>query len=373
MFIDKIVNNFVTNLLKSEILREHPFAYEKIAAGKSIIGRDAEVAALVNSIRNKGKGAAIYEPPQSGKEMVVREALDVLTAGGYNYILCEINLFNVYTAEGFMELLQGKLSESLTEAGIDDSILRSGADISAPTAKTVLELPQEAATESHRQMIVYIKEFQNILLFERRDFKAELLSKLWSKQTDVHYILTGSMVNAMESIFEERRLFSSMTTIIKFAPIERSVVAKYINDSFLNFGRVIENAEVLEICAITHCKISLVNQFCAICFGQPAGYINRNIVNGARDRIISRSEPYFRHIMSELTPNQISFLKAVLDDVRKFSRADILESYKFNSSANVFRIKDALKKKEVISFDSDEVPSIIDPLFEYWLKYYYFT
>ena len=29
-------------------------------------------------------------------------------------------------------------------------------------------------------------------------------------------------------------------------------------------------------------------------------------------------------------------------------------------------------KKEVLQFDDDDKPSVIDPLFEYWLRKYYF-
>lgn len=353
-------------------MREYPFAYEKLAAGGRILGREAEVAALVNSIRHKGKGAAIYEPPQSGKEMVVREAFDQLNKEGFNCIVCELNLFNIRSLDEFVNLLRTKLVECFTKAN-RGAMIPFEIDISSLPAKKILDLPEIIAKESSKPIIVYIKEFQNILFFEGKDSLPEELSRIWSKQQNVRYILTGSMVNAMKTIFEERKLFASMTTIIEFPQIERSLIARYVINSFLSYGRVIENAEALEICAISGGKISIVDQLCAVCFSQPAGYINRTIVNQARDRIICRNEPYFRHIMADLTTNQISFLKAVLDGVVKFSSAEIMGTYKLNSSANVFRIKDALKKKEVISFNADDTPKIQDPLFEYWLKYYYFT
>jgi len=43
-----------------------------------------------------------------------------------------------------------------------------------------------------------------------------------------------------------------------------------------------------------------------------------------------------------------------------------------HSSANVKRVKDALMKKEVLIFDENDTPAFIDPLFEYWVKKYYF-
>ena len=47
--------------------------------------------------------------------------------------------------------------------------------------------------------------------------------------------------------------------------------------------------------------------------------------------------------------------------------------YSLNSSANVRRLKDALMKKEILTFvGEDAKPVILDPLFEYWLRNYYF-
>ena len=59
--------------------------------------------------------------------------------------------------------------------------------------------------------------------------------------------------------------------------------------------------------------------------------------------------------------------------VKKLSSAEMVERYRLNSSANVARVKDALQKKEVITFDSEDNARIIDPLFAYWLRNYYFV
>ena len=73
-----------------------------------------------------------------------------------------------------------------------------------------------------------------------------------------------------------------------------------------------------------------------------------------------------------LTANQVNLLRAVVDGVRKFTSSEMMERYRLNSSANVTRVKDALQKKEVITFDAEEGARFIDPLFEYWLRNYYF-
>ena len=73
-----------------------------------------------------------------------------------------------------------------------------------------------------------------------------------------------------------------------------------------------------------------------------------------------------------LTDHQLSLLKAALDGVVRFSSTDVIEKYALNSSANVRRVKDALKKKEIITFNEKDEPVVLDPLFEYWVRKYYF-
>ena len=57
----------------------------------------------------------------------------------------------------------------------------------------------------------------------------------------------------------------------------------------------------------------------------------------------------------------------------KFSTSEVIAKYGLNSSANVRRLKDALCKKEILTFDEKDEPHILDPLFEYWVKKYYFN
>ena len=76
--------------------------------------------------------------------------------------------------------------------------------------------------------------------------------------------------------------------------------------------------------------------------------------------------------MSDLTTFQVCLLRAIVDGHVKFSSAEVIKRYSLNSSANVRRLKDALCKKEIITFDDEDVPHIIDPLFEYWVTRTYF-
>ena len=92
----------------------------------------------------------------------------------------------------------------------------------------------------------------------------------------------------------------------------------------------------------------------------------------ALSQLLSIHEPRFKATMSDLTTFQVSLLRAVIDGHSKFSSAEVIHRYGLNSSANVRRLKDALCKKEILTFDEEDVPHIIDPLFEYWVTKYYF-
>ena len=102
------------------------------------------------------------------------------------------------------------------------------------------------------------------------------------------------------------------------------------------------------------------------------GYLNEGILMEALKTIVSVHEPRFISMVNDLTDHQVSLMRAVVDGVVRFSASDVIEKYRLNSSANVRRVKDALKKKEVLTFNEKDEPVFLDPLLEYWLKKYYF-
>ena len=74
-----------------------------------------------------------------------------------------------------------------------------------------------------------------------------------------------------------------------------------------------------------------------------------------------------------LSKHQLRFIKAVLEGVTHFSSADILDKYNLNSSANVNRLKEALTKKEIITFNEYKEAVFIDPLLKLWFANYFFV
>lgn len=349
----------------------HPFSYDKIAAGSSIIGREAELAFIADLLEKGSRSLTLYGGPRSGKETLVAEALDRLKRHNSHVILCRIDLFNVRSVEAFVKLWRESMRTCAKEVN-RNALLPFDIVIDDIPDHKLFDLPGIIAAESASPMVIWFKEFQNLLSAEGDNFKLDQLDKAWSRQKGVSYIFTGSCINAMKSIFDDRKLFYGISRPMELLPPDRRTVCEYIRQTFLQIGRVIEMEEVMALHEISGGNMWYVKQLCSFCYAMPAGYINRKIVNQARDQLLAIHVPRFKSVLFDLTVNQENLLHAVVDGVRKFTSSEMMERYRLNSSAGVARVKEALQKKEVITFDAEENARIIDPLFEYWLRYYYF-
>ena len=149
-------------------------------------------------------------------------------------------------------------------------------------------------------------------------------------------------------------------------------ISEHIVKGFMVGGKVLDRELAKGAVELFRGQMWYLNHFTSICDNLTRGYINEGILMEALKILISIHEPRFMSIVNDLTDHQLSLLKAVLDGVVKFSASEVIEKYGLNSSANVRRVKDALKKKEVLTFNEKDEPIILDPLFEYWVSKKYF-
>ena len=141
---------------------------------------------------------------------------------------------------------------------------------------------------------------------------------------------------------------------------------------FLSSGKVVEKNLLLGMCNLFRCHLGYINHFISVCDSLTKGYITEAVLMDALNILLSIHEPRFVSMMDDLTTFQVNLLLAVVDGHTKFSSAEVIRDYGLNSSANVRRLKDALIKKEIITFNENDEPQIIDPLFDYWVRRYYF-
>jgi hypothetical protein len=240
---------------------------------------------------------------------------------------------------------------------------------------TMLTLPVRIAQEKGIPYYMVISEFQNIMMGEDFEMLFSVMEEVMSakpREVRSSFVLMGSEVNAMKYIFEEKRWFWRLVNHVSLQDVEDREIIEHVVKGFAAGGKVIERELILGACKLFRSDLWRINHFFSICDSMSKGYINEAILMEALRALVAENEPHFKWIINDLTDHQLSLVKAALDGVVRFSASDVIERYSLNSSANVRRVKDALKKKEVLTFNEKDEPVFLDPLLEYWLKKYYF-
>ena len=347
------------------------FETQHPAQGEKFISRDIAARQLADNIRAK-RFTSLYAAPGCGKKSLVDKALQLLKEESYPIVLITLDLFNITSEAAFSSSYANALRKHIDEYN-KTAMLPLNIDFSAVSTALAINLPHIAAGVTGINFVVYFKEFQNILNIRGGEKLLKLMEKELSKHDDVAYIVTGEQVNRMKEIFEVQKYFVHTNEHLSLEPLDRASCLGYMRNGFLRNGKALEEETGEAIYRTSRGNPHILNKLCAICDPLALGYINKKILRSAVDAYFQEQEALWRYTVSNLTDNQINFLRAVCDGAQKFSSAEVLKKYHLNSSANVFRLKEALSKKEIVTFSSDERAEIIDPMFELWLKKRYFA
>ncbi len=377
------------------------FQYNKPVTGKQFIGRKTELRAFANLL-GQGENIAIYEPPKTGRRSLVQQGFFFMKGSGQRFETAQLSLLDVRTLSGFALRLAGSVVRTLGSGPADyaravqellagthfvfdrerydnlDEVVSADGTLDDGDLRAACLLPYRVGRQHGDRRYVVIDEFQNIMLTEDGDRACRILEDVFKTLPGdlsgcASYIFLGSQVNAMHEIFGVKRYFWRRVERVRLAPIDTKEILEYVVRGFLATGKVIDRDLLLGVCRLFRDNIWYINHFSAICDSLTRGYIMEPTLNDALSCLISIHEGRFVATMNDLTTFQVSLLRAILEGHKRFSGAEVIKQYGLNSSANVRRLKDALCKKEIVTFDEDDNPVLLDPLFEYWVRKYYFN
>lgn len=373
------------------------FIYDKYVTGKNFIGRKMDCTILSNLLE-AGENVYLYGPPESGKMSLVQQSLFNMRMMGRQFVVGQLDLFNVRRTEDFLLRFGAAVIRSCASVPEEyaDMVARylSGShfvfdpmrfstcgeivslnwSLDRNDMVMMLTLPQRISRDRNQPYYMVLSEFQNLMMAEDFEDLFKVMEEVMAaKPRDVRscFVMLGSQVNAMKLIFEEKKYFWRLVNHVQLQDIEDRDIIEHVVKGFASGGKVIERELILGACKLFRSDMWRINHFFSICDSMSKGYINETILMDALKAMISIHEPHFKAVVNDLTDHQLSLLKAALDGVTKFSASDVIERYSLNSSANVRRVKDALRKKEVLTFNEKEEPVLLDPLFEYWMNKYY--
>ena len=373
------------------------FIYYKPVTGKNNIGRHSEQTTIANLLE-QGENVVIYEPAKSGKKSLMQQTFLGMRISGKQFGTAEVHMQHVRSTEEFLlelgsALLRAEATTPDEYAGIvrnclpdthfvfdpelytaTDAVLSLSWELDENDIRSMLCLPWRLAAASGKKIYVILDEFQNITFLDNWEKFIKIFEDVVrsSQGSLCNFIFLGSAVNAMKYLFEEKVIFHRQVNRVSIGEIDSREITDHIVKGFLTSGKVIDRDLMMSVCKRFRGNIWYINHFASICDHLTKGYITDATLQEALDMLISIHEPRFKEMVSDLTGFQLSLLRATLDGCKRFSSADVIERYNLHSSANVRRLKDALCKKEIITFGENDEPIVLDPLFEYWARKYFF-
>lgn len=375
---------------------DSPFEYTNYVTGHTFIGRNREVAFFCDTIKKK-ENILLYGPARIGKRSLIYNSLNRLKQESYNYRLLQMNLFNIRCIEAFMLKYTNIIFSHFAHSPMEWNNMLNRYIPSAPyifdtedknatkfayttkdlltdsQIKELLNLPQRIATDYNVHIVIYFEQFQDILLFDNPQRIFNLFEKIWKTHDRISYIVTGERKNAMDHIFEHDKYFYRFAQKIDLKPIDEKIFADFIVKGFLKTGKVIKHEQAEEIYNMVNGDPWYAQHLAAICYNMTQGYMSDKVLPEALQSLINLHDFMFHSVAYGLSKHQLRFIKAVLEGVTRFSSADILDKYNLNSSANVNRLKEALTKKEIITFNEYKEAVFIDPLLKLWFTNYFFV
>ena len=360
-----------------------PFEYNRIVTGNNFIGRSKEVARLTDIIQN-GKNALLYGPPKIGKRSIVYNAMLELERIPYDFTVCRVDFFNIRSIDDMAlkftnELLAVFATTAAEREDIAEQML-PGIDINGSKEpltdrqlQHIFSLPEKIAQKFNVRLIMYLKQFQDISLFERPAKVFQILEKSMVKHKLSSYIIVGDKRNAMDDIFVNHNYFRNIVINIPIPPISKKIFCDYICNSFAKGGKRAETKQAGTIYDYVEGDPWYTQHLAEICFLLTKDILDQKTVELGFQNLINMHEYELHNTVYSLSRHQIQMIKAILDGVTKFSKSEILNKYGLNSSANVNHLKEALTKKEIVTFVKKGAVEFNDSLLKAWLKDYFFA
>lgn len=375
---------------------DRPFTYDNYVTGKNFVGRKMDCNILGNLLE-KGEHVVIYDPPKSGKMSVIQQTLFNMRALGKQFAVVRVNMFNIRSIDQFLiafgtAVIRPMYSTTAEYVSVvekylagthfvfdqdrfamHDEVVSLNWSVDKADIEAMFRLPFRIAAEKGVPYYVIMEEFQNLMMDKNYEDAFKVMEAvLAERDRSATMIFAGSQVNAMKFIFAEKKYFYRLVEHLPLQKVDDTEISEYIVKGFMISGKVLDRELAKGAVELFRGQMWYLNHFTSICDNLTRGYINEGTLMQALKILLSIHEPRFMAIVNDLTDHQLSLLRAVLDGVVKFSASDVIEKYGLNSSANVRRVKDALKKKEVLTFNDKDEPVILDPLFEYWVSKKFF-
>lgn len=372
------------------IMEKKPFIFGVATSGENFTDREAETARLISNFTH-GVNMVLISPRRWGKTSLVKKVCRLAQSEKLKIVYLDIfscrtdnEFYDAFasavlkqTSSKFEELMENaKLflsrispkftigSDPMTDFSMSLELNPKSNDIDE-----ILQLPEKIAQKKGLRIVICIDEFQQIAEFKDSKTFQKRLRSVWQLQQSVSYCLFGSKKHLMNELFEKKSLpFYKFGDSIYLPKIGTADWVSYICERFESTGKHISKELAERVCLAVDNHSSYVQQLAWLLWIQTqTEATEQNFIDAYKD-LIDQNSPLFEKQTENLSAYQMNFLRALVDGINsEFTSQEVLQKYRFGSSANVSAIKRALIKKEIIETDNKQV-QLADPVMKLWLK-----
>ncbi len=372
-----------------------PFTFGKIAQDIDFTDREKETKRLVSNF-NSSVNTILISPRRWGKSSLVIKAANVVKEKNKKARFCFIDLNNVRTEEQFYQQLatevlkasstkvetiignakkfMGRFIPNITFSPDQISDIKLSLDwkevVKSPD--DILGLAEKISEAGSIQLVICIDEFQNISGFENPvDFQKKLRSH-WQLHQHVTYCLYGSKRHMMMNVFTSPSMpFYKFGDILFLEKISMDNWIIFIQKRFSDTKKEIRSSDARLIAELVECHPYYVQQLAQQAWLRSDEICTNDIIYEAFGGLVLQLSMLFQALVDKLSNSQVNLLKALVCNEQKLSSQNVLNKYQLGTSANVLKIKKVLSNSEIIDTIGENI-TLIDPLYKFWLKKYYF-
>lgn len=370
-----------------------PFMFGKIASGPDFTDREKETTQLLQNF-HVGINTILISPRRWGKSSLVKKVTEHPKNKNTNIRFCFIDLFNIRTEQEFYEayvrelikVTSSKWEERVSQAkkffkkiipeftvGLNpDNEFSVGLNWKEikKAPEEILNLAETICKVKKIKLVVCIDEFQNISFFDDPLAFQKRLRAHWQHHKLTSYCLYGSKRHLLMELFSSpSKPFYKFGDVIFLEKIKEQYWVSFIKKRFRETGKNITPEQAARIAKAMENHPYFVQQLSQQVWLLATKTCTDQVIDRALQNLLDHSTILYQRETDNLSNTQLNFLKALCDDVKQFSSAETINTYKLGTSANVIRIKEALENKEII--DTVGGITFIDPLYKTWLTKVY--
>lgn len=367
-----------------------PFVFGVKAEGDVFTDRVTETENLVANFRY-GQNTIIISPRRMGKTSLVSKVANMVMSDDIRVVRMdafgcrsERDFADAFATaviratstkwEEWLENVKVFLTRFVPKISIGDDPMTDFSisleyDEQNRSTEDILALPELIAKTKGIRIIVCIDEFQQVGEFSNSlDFQKKLRG-IWQLQQHVTYCLYGSKKHMMEKMFQNRSYpFYQFGDIMHLKKISRADWVKFIVERFETTGKQISQEFAGKICDLTECYSSYVQQLAWYVWLHTQQKVGETDIQFGVARLLDANESLFIQQTESLTEYQMNFLKAILHGVHTgFSQQQNLKRFRYGTAANIVRIKNSLKERDLIDSPSPNHLELSDPILGLWL------